>query len=235
MAVFHITGRGIMPDTPVPVVILGAGGYAQVVYELLEGIEGIQVIGHTDRAMGLSERASGEGLGSTILGDDDALPDLAEAHPGLHTVLGIGPEMMDVRARLIARLERLAIPALSVVHSSASLSSSAAIEGGTLVRAGAIVGSQVTIGPHCTLGLGASVDHHTHIGRNVFIGQGAALSSYVTLGDHVVVEMGATVNKRVAVGEGVRIAAGAFVNTDVPERAVVMGIPARVVRYQESP
>jgi serine acetyltransferase len=33
------------------------------------------------------------------------------------------------------------------------------------------------------------------------------------------------------VGQGARITGGAFVNTDVPDHAVVVGVPGRIVRY----
>jgi acetyltransferase-like isoleucine patch superfamily enzyme len=49
----------------------------------------------------------------------------------------------------------------------------------------------------------------------------------------VVIEMGASINSRVTIGAGARVIGGAFVNTDVPDHAVVVGVPARLVRYDE--
>ena len=54
-----------------------------------------------------------------------------------------------------------------------------------------------------------------HIGKQVWIGANATILPGVTVGD------------------GAVIAAGAVVTRDVPERAVVAGVPARVVKTIE--
>lgn len=220
-----------MAEQKVPVVILGAGGYAASIYEMLSGYDDLNVLGCTDKALGLSERSLGEGVSLRILGDDDILSDLAEQHPGLRAVLALGPELMDVRTRLIRMLTLEGIPTLTVIHSRAVVSRLATLGAGTIVEAGAIIGTGVTVGSFCALTLGASIDHDARLGDNVFVGQGARIASYAQVGDDVTVEMAASVQQRVVVGKGARITGGAFVNTDVPDHAVVIGAPARVVRY----
>src|SRR5574341_350268 len=195
-----------MPDKT-PVVILGAGGYAAIIHEILSARPDVDILGCTDKALGVSERALDEGVSLRILGDDDILPELAEQHPGLHAVFALGPELMDVRARLIGALEREGIPPLTAVHPSAAVSSMAALGEGTVVREGAVVSAGVRTGPCCLVNLGASLDHDAQLATSVYIGQGAQISSHA------------------------RIIGGAFVNTDVPEKAVMIGVPARLVRY----
>jgi acetyltransferase EpsM len=215
-----------------PIVILGAGGYAAVVYEILRFHSEVTVIGCTDKALGISERSVGEDEGGLrILGDDDALPDLAQKHDGLHAVLALGPDLMDVRARLMRTLERESIPPISAIHPYAAVSRRAKLDPGTVVCAGAIVSAGSELGGHCVVHIGASIDHDVQLGVNVYVGQGARISSDVELSDNVVVEMGASINSRVVVGMGARITGGSFVNTDVPDHAVVVGTPGRVVRY----
>jgi sugar O-acyltransferase (sialic acid O-acetyltransferase NeuD family) len=221
-------------QTPTPVVILGAGGYANMVYEILSLLPQVLVLGCTDKALGLSERMLGEGTSLRILGDDDVLPDLAEEHENLHAVLGLGPALMDVRSRLLRTLDLENIAPFTAIHPRAIVSPQAKLGAGTVVGAGAVVSPHGTIGRHCAVYLGASIDHDARLGNNVFVGQGARIASYVELGDNVVVEMGASVNDHVVVGPGARITGGAFVNTDVPDHAVVVGVPARVVRYVDS-
>lgn len=214
-----------------PVVILGAGGYAGVVYEILSQQPELRVIGCTDKALGISERTVGEGVRLPILGDDDALPGLARQHPGLSAVLALGPDLMDVRAQLIQTLMRLGIEPRTAIHPQAIVSRTATLGAGTVVRAGAAISDAVQLGPHGMVGLASSIDHHTAIGANVYVGQGARVSTYVEVEDQVVIEMGASINSRVKIGRGARITGGAFVNTDIPELAVVVGVPGRVVRY----
>lgn len=220
-----------MDEQKTPVVILGAGGYAAMVLEILSARPDLAVIGCTDKALGLSERSLGDGVSLRILGDDDVLPDLLDKYPGLKGVLALGPDLMETRSQLAMRLSRLGIPALTAIHPRATVSRLAALGEGTVVGAGAIIAAGTTAGPHCALTLGASVDHDARLGHNVFVGQGARISSSVEVHDNVVVEMGASINSRVVIGESARVTGGAFVNTDVPDRAVVVGVPARVVRY----
>jgi sugar O-acyltransferase (sialic acid O-acetyltransferase NeuD family) len=222
-----------MTEERIPVVILGAGGYASVVWEILDLRPEIEVIGCTDKALGLSERSMGEGISLRILGDDDVLSDLAEQHPGLRAVLALGPGLMDVRTRLIRTLSLTGIPSLVAVHPRAIVSRMAKLEEGTVVGAGAVLGPFTALGRHCVAYMGATIDHDAKIGNNVFIGQDACVSNDVEVHDDVVIEMGASINSRVTVGQGARITGGAFVNTDVPDGAVVVGMPARVVRYQK--
>ena len=220
-----------MAEDKTPVVILGAGGYATVVHEILNTRPDVLLIGCTDKALGISERSVGEGVTLRILGDDDILPRLADQYPGLHAVFALGPDLMDVRTRLIRRLDLEKIPPITAIHRSAVISPVAKIGEGTVIRGGTVVSASSEIGRCCLINLGASIDHDAHLKMNVYVGQGAQISSYVQVGDNVVIEMGASINSRVTIGSGARVTGGAFVNTDVPDHAVVVGVPARVVRY----
>jgi sugar O-acyltransferase (sialic acid O-acetyltransferase NeuD family) len=220
-----------MADEKIPVVILGAGGYAIVIHEILNNRPDVLLIGCTDKALGISERSIDEGVTLRILGDDDILPQLADQYPGLHAVLALGPDLMDVRARLIRRLDLEKIPSITVVHQSAIVAPLAKLGEGTVVRGGAVVSAGSQIGRFGLVNLGASIDLDANLATNVYVGQGAQISSHVQVGDNVVIEMGASINSRVTIGEGARVTGGAFVNTDVPDHAVVVGVPARVVRY----
>jgi acetyltransferase-like isoleucine patch superfamily enzyme len=52
----------------------------------------------------------------------------------------------------------------------------------------------------------------------------------VRIGDHVWIGARAAVLKGVTIGDGAIVAAGAMVTHDVPARALVAGVPARLVR-----
>jgi tetrahydrodipicolinate N-acetyltransferase len=56
----------------------------------------------------------------------------------------------------------------------------------------------------------------------------------VRIGDHVWTGTGVTVLGGVTVGDGAVVAAGSVVSADVPERSIVAGNPARVVRENAS-
>lgn len=222
-----------MAERRTPVVIIGAGGYAGTIYDMLAHRADVLVVGCTDKTLGLSERSHSDHTDLRILGDETILPDLKEQYPDLHAVLALGPALLDVRGKVINTLMRQGIDLFTVVHRGALISDRATLGSGTVVQAGAVVSPNVSTGPNCILSLGSTIDHDVKIGANCFVGQGAHIASYVEIHNNVVVEIGAQINRRVEIADSARIMGGAFVNTDVPPHAVIGGVPGRVIRYEE--
>jgi serine O-acetyltransferase len=78
---------------------------------------------------------------------------------------------------------------------------------------------------HCTIGGQCSLAQQTQIGPAAAGQPGPIVGSRVWIGAH------ARVLGPIRVGTGATIAAGAHVSTDVPERALVAGNPARVAKW----
>ena len=54
------------------------------------------------------------------------------------------------------------------------------------------------------------------------------------IGDNCYISTGATILAPIRIGDNVTIAAGAVVTKDVPDNAIVAGVPARIVGYKTS-
>jgi serine O-acetyltransferase len=78
---------------------------------------------------------------------------------------------------------------------------------------------------HCTIGAHCSIAQQTKIGPAASGGKGPTIGNRVWIGAH------AHVRGPITIGDGATIAAGAHVSRDVPDRALVAGNPARVVRW----
>lgn len=147
-------------------------------------------------------------------------------YQGHFLFLSIGSN--DVRKRLSEKIEG---PFGKVIHPAATLSPTAEVAEGTAVMAGCVVNAAARIGRHVILNTSCSVDHHCVIGDFAHISPGATLCGGVTVGEGTQVGAGATVIQNITIGKWAVIGAGSVVTKDVPDRAVVTGVPGRVVKH----
>ena len=118
------------------------------------------------------------------------------------------------------------------------------IGAGTLIGRGSVIDNDVSLGARASVQTNVYVTAFSVIEDDVFIGPGAITTNDDSMARHGPQEplrgpvlrracrigAGALLRPGVEVGEEAMVAAGALVTRDVPARAVVMGVPARVVR-----
>jgi len=86
------------------------------------------------------------------------------------------------------------------------------------------------------------VHRKTVIGRNCNLSHGVTLGQanrgknkgYATIGDNTFIGPGAKVVGAVSIGDNVAIGANCVVTKDVPNNAVVAGVPAKIISYKGS-
>ena len=83
-------------------------------------------------------------------------------------------------------------------------------------------GKYVCVGKNCT------------VLPMVLIGKSHPGDCKIIIGDNCYIGTGATILGPVTIGDNVTIAAGAVVNKDVPDNAVVAGVPGKVVKQASS-
>ena len=107
---------------------------------------------------------------------------------------------------------------------------SLAAEPGLWANVGVTLGAAGQFERFVLINRGASIGHDARLGQFVSIGPNATLAGEVTLMEGVTVGAGAVVLPRITVGAHAIVGGGAVVTRDVPDRSVVVGNPARVVR-----
>lgn len=118
----------------------------------------------------------------------------------------------------------------TLVHESAIISSSAKIEEGTVVMARAIINAAVQIGKHVIINTNAIVEHDCKIADYVHISPNATLTGNVTIKEGTHIGAGAVIIPNITIGKWVTVGAGAVIIKDVPDYAVVVGNPGRIVK-----
>jgi len=121
----------------------------------------------------------------------------------------------------------------TAIHPNAIIAENVSIQEGTVVMAGAIVNPSSNIGKHCILNTSCSIDHDCQIEDFVHVSPNATLTGDVQVGEGAHIGAGAVVIQGIRIGKWATIGVGAVVIRDVPDYAVVVGNPAKIIKYND--
>lgn len=196
--------------------LYGGSGHAKVIVECINANQG-NVVGIFD------DNPELEGLGN--------IPFLGEYRDSVHTcplIVSIGDN--KIRKKIVEQVRALFG---AIQHPSACVSLSAEIGEGTVIIHSAILQVDCKLGRHVILNSGASVGHECILGDFVHISPQATLCGNVKVGEGTQIGAGATIIPGIKIGNWATIGAGAVIVRDVPDYAIVVGNPGRIIRYYE--
>jgi 2,3,4,5-tetrahydropyridine-2,6-dicarboxylate N-acetyltransferase len=121
----------------------------------------------------------------------------------------------------------------AVIRDHVSIGDNAVIMMGALINIGCQIGSGTMID------MGAVLGGRVIVGNNSHVGAGSVLAGVieppsatpVTIGDNVLIGANVVVLEGVKIGDGAVVGAGSIVTSDVEANTVVVGNPARVVKF----
>lgn len=209
-----------MPPTPPrPLRLLGGGGHALVVAHVA-GLAGFRVEGFYDDNPKAVCAAKG---GFQWLGG------LMEAR-GSRTPAALALGDVPTRRRVLsAGLAECAFADVWWCDAALVHHAGARVGPGVLLAVQSVVQPAAVIGAHAIVNTGAIIEHECEVGENTHIAPGAVLGGNVRVGRDTLVGLGSRVLPGVRIGERCVVGAGAVVTRDVPDGAVVVGVPARVL------
>ncbi len=113
------------------------------------------------------------------------------------------------------------------VSKSAKLGRSVILQVGSLAEPDIVLGDGVTVEDYAAIGHGTQVGDFCHVCAKSTIGGGSSIGQGTFIGLHSIFKQNTTVGDYVTVGMG------SVVVKDVPEKVVVVGNPARVIKSRD--
>ena len=203
------------------VLIIGAGGHGRVVHEILSHAANIVEQGF----IWCDGHKSHDPWGRLRCVRPDTPCVDASAY-----IVAIG----DNRAReeMTAAPAATGMTIIRAVHHTTSVLGDAFVsKRGTVICAHAVVGVDSVVRDGAIINTAATVDHECRIGAFAHICPGVHLAGHVMVGNYATIGTGAVVIPGVSVGEGSYVGAGAVVIGDVQPYSMVVGNPARHIRW----
>lgn len=197
-------------------IVYGASGHGKVVIEILEQN------GHADIELW------DDAIKPDIWQYPVVRPDTGKLNGLHHMVIAIGNNKIR---KMIAGRYAKSVQYMAAIHPATNISGRSMIAGGTVVMAGVTINADTTVGEHCIINTNASVDHDCRIDDFVHVSPNASLCGNISVGEGTHIGAGATVIPNLNIGKWCTIGAGAMIIKDIPDYAVVVGNPGRIIKY----
>jgi len=104
---------------------------------------------------------------------------------------------------------------------------------GLYLQEAVIVQACAELGDNCSIHMGSLIGHETIVGSSTFIAHAVSVSGCCEIGQCCFIGTNATILPRIKIGKWVTVGAGCVVNKNVPDYAVVVGNPCRIIKYNK--
>ena len=138
-------------------------------------------------------------------------------------LLDVKPVNARIEPGAIIR-DRVEIGDRAVIMMGAVINIGAVVGADTMIDMGAILGGRATVGSRCHVDAGAVLAGVVE----------PASATPVIVEDDVLIGANAVVIEGVHIGKNAVVAAGSVVISDVPDNAVVAGVPAKVIKVKDA-
>ena len=203
-------------------IIIGAGTYGQVYAEYLK--DSYNVIAFYDDDVDLhNSKVNGIEVPGKVI-DALSLP----KSTAIFVPIGNNP----IRVKLLKKFEENGFEIPSYIHPQTIIHPSVKIGKAVYILPGTNIMPLSVIGDYSMISMGVNIAHHTIIEEACFFSQGSNIGASILLETLAYVGISATLMTGLkTVGRNSLIGAGAVVIKDVPENAVMAGVPAKVIKY----
>lgn len=192
------------------VVIIGAGGHAKVVADIILKSNDI-LVGYLDDNI----------KNENILGK---VSDCIQ-YNDCEFIIGIGNNYTRKNIASTYNLNWY-----TAIHPNATIALDVTIEEGTVIMSNAVINSSTHIGKHCIINTGSIVEHDNDIHDYVHISPNATLCGTVSIGECTHIGASATVINNKTITKDCMIGAAGLVIKDIDKEGTYVGVPVRKIK-----
>lgn len=207
-------------------VIIGAGTYGEVYFAYLQEA-GVDVVGFIDDAP-----KADIVCGLPVLGGMDSLASLKEQYGVEAVYCPLGNNKL--RVEFLSRAKELGYQTPNYIHPSVIISPNVTIGNGVYILLGTTIMPYTIIKDYTMISMGVHLAHHSVLEEGVFLSTGCNFGASIVAHKYAYCGISSTIMTGLhELGEDCLIGAGAVVIRDVESKAVVAGVPAKVLKYKE--
>ena len=211
------------------IAIFGAGGFGRHILELLEYLHSLtgeyKFIGFFDDGLKKGTMVNGY----PILG---GRKELNEWGQDLSLVVAIGSAQL--KKQIITSITNSRINYPTIIHPNVVCgNNNVHIGKGCIICSGTTIVTNVNIGDFTILNMDCTVGHDVNIGNYSSFMPSVNVSGEVNIGEAFYAGTNSTIINQLNIGSDVTIGAGAVVVKDLPNKALAVGVPAKIIKYKD--
>lgn len=203
------------------VIIVGAGGHAKVIADIILQNGEYEIAG-------LIDRKSVKGFWNIpVIGDDTELSEIRKR--GIkYAFIALGANQL--RRKLSELVKNEGFQLINVISRHAVISNRVSLATGIAIMPGAIINADTRIGEGGIINTNASIDHEGCLESYVHIAPGCSISGKVKIGENSFIGTGSRIIDGITIGADVVAGAGSVIIKDVESACTIVGVPAKKIK-----
>jgi len=140
-----------------------------------------------------------------------------------------------IRVQYLSALHQEGYRIPSFIHPSVSIAPDVTLGQANYMLVGNIIMPHTTLGDYIMINQASTIAHHVKIEDGTFMSSGVNIGACIHVQKKAYIGMGVTVMTGVqSIGSNCLLGAGCVIIKNVPDNAVMVGNPGRIIKYQKS-